>query len=66
LEEFTPVSSPKDVNHGIIIVGWDDAKKSYRIKNSWGERWGEKGYMWIEYGCNNIGYGAAWVVLEKE
>jgi len=65
-DEFTPVSSPKDVNHGIIIVGWDDTKKAYRIKNSWGERWGEKGYMWIEYGCNNIGYGAAWVVLEKE
>ena len=65
-DEFTPVSSDKDVNHGIIIVGWDDSKHAYRIKNSWGQRWGEKGYMWIEYGCNNVGYGAAWVVLDKE
>lgn len=64
--EFARVSSPKDINHGIIIVGWDDSKRSYYIKNSWGERWGEKGYMWIEYGCNNIGYGAAWAVLDKE
>ena len=63
-DEFATVRSPNDVNHGIVIVGWDDSKKAYLIKNSWSESWGEKGYMWIEYGCNNIGYGAAWVVVD--
>ncbi|HOA06363.1 MAG TPA: C1 family peptidase, partial [Spirochaetota bacterium] len=54
-----------DTNHAIVIVGWDDSKKSFLIKNSWGEDWGEKGYMWIEYGCNNIGRGASYITVGK-
>lgn len=56
------------VNHGITLVGWDDAKQAWLIKNSWGTTWGEtagygseQGYMWLAYGCNNAGLGAAWV-----
>ena len=49
------------VNHAINIVGWDDSKKAWLMRNSWGEQWGEKGYMWIEYGSNNIGTGTTWV-----
>lgn len=65
-DEHAKTSSKQDINHAITIVGWDDSKKSYLIKNSWGEAWGEKGYMWIEYDCNNIGYGACWIVAEKQ
>lgn len=56
------------VNHGVLLIGWDDAKGAWLIKNSWGTGWGEsggygssKGYMWIKYGSNSIGYAAAWV-----
>ncbi|MFN6202209.1 MAG: C1 family peptidase, partial [Acidobacteriota bacterium] len=49
-----------DVNHGVTIVGWDDARQAWRMKNSWGTGWGEAGYMWIAYGSNQIGYAAAW------
>ncbi len=65
-DEHAPVSGSRDINHAITIVGWDDSKKAYMVKNSWGERWGEKGYVWVEYGCNNIGYGAAWIVVERK
>ena len=65
-DEHAAVSAPNDVNHAITIVGWDDSKQAYLIKNSWGPNWGEKGYIWVEYGCNNIGYGAAWIVVTKE
>ena len=49
------------VNHVVLLIGWDDTKQAWLIKNSWGEAWGEKGFGWIKYGSNNIGVFAAWV-----
>ena len=54
----------KPSGHLVVLVGWDDAKgKSgcWRIENSWGEKWGELGFMWIEHGSNKIGHEAYWV-----
>ena len=65
-DEHARVSGQKDVNHGVTIVGWDDNKRAYLVENSWGPRWGDNGYIWVEYGCNNIGYGASWVVVSLE
>ena len=48
-------------NHAILIVGWDDTLKAWRIQNSWGEEWGERGFMWIGYDSNSVGQYAAWV-----
>jgi cathepsin L len=53
--------STAQVNHGVTLVGWDDSKQAWRIKNSWGPGWGESGFMWIAYNSNKIGYGASWV-----
>jgi cathepsin L len=61
-DEFAETSGERDINHAITIVGWDDSKEAYLVKNSWGTGWGDNGYIWIKYGCNNIGYGAAWVL----
>jgi len=49
-------------NHAVVIVGWDDDPPDGRpdcpgvwiIRNSWGQGWGEGGYMRIEYGCSGI------------
>jgi len=40
------------VNHAVLNVGYghdDDSDKNYwLIRNSWGEKWGEKGYLKVE------------------
>ncbi|NPV86890.1 MAG: hypothetical protein HPY45_12875 [Anaerolineae bacterium] len=52
-----------NVNHAIIIVGWDDATQSWKIKNSWGTGWGEGGYMRIKWGVNGVGKSASAIVF---
>ena len=37
------------LNHGVLLVGVD-ADGNWRIKNSWGARWGEKGFMRLAKG----------------
>ncbi|MGI8787603.1 MAG: C1 family peptidase [Pyrinomonadaceae bacterium] len=49
------------INHVVVLIGWDDEKKAWLIKNSWGKNWGEGGFAWIKYESNNIGLFAAWV-----
>jgi cathepsin L len=49
------------VNHCVTLIGWDDSKGAWLIKNSWGAGWGMGGYMWMAYGSNSIGMYANWV-----
>lgn len=60
-------------NHAVCIIGWDDSLNAWIIKNSWGNAWGNNcdygsahdlGYMYIDYGSNNIGRRAAWVTAK--
>ena len=50
------------INHAILLVGWDDAKGAWLLKNSWGPSWGVNGFMWIKYGTCLVGQGANWVM----
>lgn len=57
-----------DINHAIVLVGWDDAYfwegNTYGVwilRNSWGSGWGEDGYMYIAYGTSRVGYSANYV-----
>lgn len=40
--------------HCIGIVGYDDEKQAWLLRNSWGIEWGMKGYCWIKYGDSEI------------
>ena len=59
---FNNTNSTSGINHAVVIVGWDDAKQAWLVKNSWSSGWELGGYIWIRYDANNIGYAAAWVL----
>ena len=66
-EHYHPGKNEPAHNHEVLLLGWDDSKGrgAWFIKNSWGEKWGEGGYGWIEYGCNNVCYDAWWVTAQN-
>jgi len=39
--------------HLVLLVGYNDSERYFRIKNSWGTSWGEQGYGRISY--DNVG-----------
>ena len=39
----------KECGHAILITGYDDEINAFKIVNSWGTSWGNKGYAWVSY-----------------
>jgi C1A family cysteine protease len=35
--------------HAVLIVGYDDSKNAYIVRNSWGSGWGIQGYCYMLY-----------------
>lgn len=54
-------------NHLVVIEGWDDATHTWHLKNSWGEGWGDHGYMAIPYDkqCDGVGQDGSYVVYSS-
>jgi cathepsin L len=61
------VDRSRGINHAVVIVGWDEAKNAWLIKNSWASDWGKLGgYAWVDYEAHNIGYATSWVQAHKD
>lgn len=35
--------------HAVVLIGYDDDKASFLVKNSWGKSWGYQGNFWLPY-----------------
>lgn len=35
--------------HAVLMVGYDDAKKCWIVRNSWGPNWGDHGYFYMPF-----------------
>ncbi|MBK5960724.1 hypothetical protein CCR97_21325 [Rhodoplanes elegans] len=35
--------------HAMTLTGYDDRRQAFRLINSWGTGWGDRGYAWIGY-----------------
>ncbi|MBR2260720.1 MAG: C1 family peptidase [Paludibacteraceae bacterium] len=36
--------------HAMTLVGYDDSKNAFRVRNSWGaDDWGDNGSIWVDY-----------------
>jgi len=50
--------SDNNINHAVVLVGWDDVAGYWIVRNSWGTGYGDQGYFYIGYGeCNLVGRG---------
>jgi len=59
------VSAP----HYVALIGWDDTRNAWLVRNSWGTDWGfnagfgsESGYGWVKQGTHSIGSWVSWVL----
>lgn len=60
-DEFTKITGnsyafeshhqPLSQGHAMVIVGYSDTMLggAFKIANSWGEKWGENGFVWMDY-----------------
>jgi C1A family cysteine protease len=49
---IVPMPQPNESllgGHAVLCVGFDDDKKTFIVRNSWGEKWGDKGYFYLPY-----------------
>jgi len=63
---FNKCTTATQPNHAINIVGWDDDGQYWIMRNSWGSRFGENGYMRIKWNCNFIGLSSNYVVVNSK
>ena len=66
--KFWRSSSPdqeRKGNHAVTVVGYDDEKQVFILRNSWGKNWGNSGYTYYSYeDCDNSLHNEIWTSVD--
>lgn len=51
LAAYRPHEKPADegICHAMLVVGYDDQYNAFKLVNSWGEDFGDNGFVWVDY-----------------
>jgi hypothetical protein len=48
--------------HALTMVGFDDQKQAFKVINSWGTKWANGGFGWIDYGVVRTDVHEAYII----
>ena len=46
---YTDERSEPTGGHAMVITGYDDKRRAFKVFNSWGQDWGDNGFGWVGY-----------------
>jgi hypothetical protein len=57
----------KNSGHSMIVVSYNDTLQAFELMNSWGNNWGDKGFVWVGYKdfSKAVKYGFVMTLDEK-
>ena len=63
-----PTSNERVIGgHAVALIGYNDERKAFKIRNSWGTQWGDKGYGYLPYEYLNQGLMTdIWGIIKQE
>ena len=44
-----PLKEQQLGGHEVLVIGYDDIKDAFKVRNSWSANWGENGNFWMPY-----------------
>lgn len=64
---FPKKDEPSVGGHAIVAVGYDDDKRTFKFRNSWGRDWGKNGYGFLPYKYFDAGLADdCWCILKSD
>lgn len=51
------------ITHAMVVVGYDDTEQTFEIMNSWGDKWCNEGFFYINYADFNQYVREAYVLI---